>query len=441
MTASIRRVVRLTVLLPDAQVDVAVADDAVAADVVRTARAAVGAPPTAGDLDGWSVVHPTLGALPAQMRLGEALVGEDALVDGCVLTLVPRGSAETAPPVDDVAEHVARGGVGAEASWAPFLPGLLALGTPVTAVAVLAAHGHPVRETSFAALLVALATLLLVRRAPGVGLVGGVGVAVMAGAAALAALPADPPVLLAAGAAAAATGAALLAATEPRMRVLGLGAVAALTLSGLVGLADRLFGGPRALALGAVAVVALAACATWLSLTTSGLGRLDDRVARGEAVGEATVDAALERASADLGALLWVVAAATPLLAVPLAETGRWGRATALVLALVVATQARAVVRAVHVLPLVLGGGLAAVGVAMGALGEAVPAAVPAFAAALAVLVGAAGAALGRGLHPVTASRARQGADLACKAGTLAMPLLVAGVFDLYRVAWSLPGL
>ena len=453
MTASIRRVVRLTVLLPDTQVDVAVADDAVAAEVVRTARSAAGPRShTPGDLDGWTLVHPTLGALPPNVRLEEVWERTGGLPDGSVLSLVPRGSAETAPPVDDVAEHVARLRTGTGRPSSPLLPGLLALGTPVVAAAVLASHGAPVRQTALAALLVAFATLLLIPRTPGTagpgdadGLDGGVvvgvaGVLVMAGAAALAVLPAGLPVILTAAGAAAALGALRLAASDPRLRVVLLVAVATAGLAGLVGLARHVAGGPRGLAVGVLAATVLAAGATHVSLATSGLGRLDDRVARGESVGEATVDAALARASADLAAMLWVVAAATPLLAVPLAASGWWGGVSAIVFALVVVTQARSVVRPVHVVPLVLGGGLALVGVVTWGLGESIPAAVPALAVAVSVLVAALGAAIARGLHPVTASRMRQGADLLCRVGTLLPPLFVAGVFDLYRVVWSLPG-
>lgn len=448
MTASIRRVVRFTVLLPDGQVDVAVADDAVGAEVVRVARAARGpASPSGregwdglrdGDVHGWLLVHPTRGPLPLETPLRE-VSPDGGPGDGAVLSLVPRGPSETAPPVDDVAEHVVATTHRPTGGVRPTLTGLLSLAVPGVAVAVQWASGRDVRDAALATLLVALGLVLVARRRADGLVLGTSAVVVMALAAAVTASPNDPVVVLCAGAIATAVGAALLAALDDRMRSCLVAATATSALSGLVAAVGLLGPGAEAAAVGACGTLLLVGSATRLSLTSSGLARVDDRVARGEHVIPATVDAALDRASHDLTALTWVAGLATVALAMPLTSAGWWGSGVALVLALVVATHARSLRRARHVMPLLLGGAVCAVSVVMWAAAQRAPGTVVALGVALAALVAVAGSGPGT-VHPVTASRLRRTADLACRVGTLVMPLLVVGVFDLYRVVWAWSG-
>ncbi|GAB47800.1 hypothetical protein [Mobilicoccus pelagius] len=437
MTASIRRVVRLTVLLPDDRVDVAVADDAVGAEVVRVARAASRTPVGGGDVDGWVLLHPTAGPIPLDATLQESLGRGRGPADGEVLTLAPRGAADTAPPVDDVAEHSAALLTPRGEPLGPRLAATIAVLVPVVAGGVAWANGRDVRAVAVAGLLIALATALWGRLRPETGVVAVPVVGVMGAAGALAASGTGPTWALVAACGALVLCGVLLLPTEPRLRPWLLAATATGALAGTAALGDAVLPRPGGLAPAALAAALLVTTATRISLTTSGLGRLDDRVARGEYVGEAGVTAAVARASDDLAALLWPASTAAVLLAAPLAATGRWGLCTALALALVVGTGARSMMRPRHVTPLVLGGGLAAVAVAMWGMGEASPRAIPAAVTALAVLVGIGGAGAGAGLHPVTVSRLRQAADVVGKAAVLAVPLLVLGVYDLYRVVWS----
>ncbi|GMA39343.1 hypothetical protein GCM10025883_13880 [Mobilicoccus caccae] len=385
MSDAIRRCVRLTVLSPTGHTDLAVADDVVGAEVVRLV---VAGHDRDASSTGWELLHPTRGVLPLERTLGH----ERPLTDGDVLLLRPRTAVEASPPVDDVAEH-------ARAAGGPARPGLGGVITTVLAVLIAPSATVVVRTGREEELILAVTAMVIGLAAP--FLTRGRTVAAMAGAAAL------PAVAVSAWSAAQAIGAgvgtAALAAiggalavavvalaTVPgrwwRPAVVALGSLFA--VSGVHAAATlTVHDEPRAAALAATAAVCVLAAGPRISLATSGLGRLDDRVAAGEQVREDRVREAVDRASDDLAAITLVVGVAVVALAGPLATAGAFGGLLALTIAALTGARARAMVRPIHVVPLVLGAGLAAAHVLVVSVAGEDTRAVPVLVVALTVLV------------------------------------------------------
>lgn len=440
MISPVRRVVRLTVLTPDDAVDLAVASDAAVAEIVRVTRQSVARHSVAsfdGDDAGWLLTHPAAGPLDLDRRVDDVA----GVVDGSVLHLRPREESGPTLPVDDVAERT-RAAAPATRDHGSVVAVLLAILVSPVAVAVVLVQGGAVLVPAASTPFVVLACLLTVRTRP----------ALLRVAAVPGLLAAVWSVALAVVAAGGTSSQALLVATACGLVVTGLllssslpwprPVAAALTCASGI-LAIRVGGAAvgldetRADALAAVGVVVTVLAAPRMALLVSGLGLLDDRVARGEEVREATVFAAVARASDDLTALLLVGAAGTVGTAFTLADGGPGAAGLATAVASVVAARARSMLRARHVVPLAVGGVIALVVVVVTGVTHAEARAVPALVVGLTVLLGAAGSTIA-GLHPVTASRLRRLADLGERAALLAVPLLLAGVFDLYRAVWEM---
>lgn len=444
MPASLRRAVRLTVLTPSTQVDLEVTDDAPPAEIVRLVmqdpRAHVG-DSGAGAVLGWDLIHPRLGALPADIPIGEVGGHIDhggALVDGDTLVLREREPASAGAPVDDVAEQTRV--VGGEAErLARLVAAVFAVLLGPTAALVLALSGRDPIVTATSGLVAALGVPFVLRgqpRAAGAAAVAAVPAAALASALLMPGHGSLVVAGLALGGASAAAVVGLLTATGRWWRplALALGCIGSLVAVQAVG---RHMVGWHASALTVVAVAVLLAASTGLSLRTSGLAVLDDRVTVGEDVSEAEVTAAVQRASDDLAAVLFVIGGAVVVLAGPLG--GRPGAASALALAvaLLVSARARLMLRACHVVPLVVGGGLATARLLVMAIAGENERAVPLLVGAL-VVVAVLGATSAPGaVSSVAAGRMRRATEIGEKVLVMTVPLLLTGVFDLYRIVWD----
>lgn len=419
----------------------ALATDAVGADVIRllmTGRSA--GSDDAAPWTGWELVHPTRGCLPLDRPLGD--LGAD-LTEGGVLYVRARDDGATGAPVDDVAEHART--LSGEAR-----PGLVALGCIVVAALVAPAAavsalmiGHTATATAVTGLLLALVLPAVMRDrldAPGPAGAASVVAAGVCASTLAAGAGWSSSAQIAAGAAGvcAAAVATWLCLAGRWWRPLAVATAALLAVAGAQAVSVLLgVQAPRGPVVGAVGVLLLLAAAPPLSLFTSGLGRLDDQVAAGERVTAAEATAAVERASDDLAALVIVAGVGCVPIAGALAVLGAVGAALAVTLGVVVATRARAMVRAVHVLPLAVGGGSAIVTAVLTLTSMDHPRLVPVVVAAAVVLLGCGATVASNGVTPVTTGRLRGLVDLLGRLGVLAVPLLIAGIFDLYRLVWA----
>lgn len=435
MPSTLRRTARITVRTPVGPVDLTVTDDAPAADVLRVLGPSLRSVP-AGE-GGWELVDARGGALPPA-----ALMRSCGLRDGDVLLLRPREHPVVEAPVDDLAATV-RDQVGMPPETG-VATGFLIAGLLLPAVAALMLLLCDVSTTAVAigALVTgALVPSALGGRTPVTGPVGSVSAAVGATLLALPSVASPAPAMWLGSVA------ALLAGGVSSRRAAGwvastpiAWATAAVVLAPacVAGVLGAEITDPRALAPTMVAVLIVLDRAGAVASRTSGLGRLDDLVVAGRAVSEGEVAAAVRRATHDLGAVVGVCAVAGVVVPCVLAFGGTAACLFAVGSAAMLALQSRHLVRPWHVAPVLAAGVTGAVGALVAATLAVKEVGAPALVAAGVVLLTAAAGTLHAGIPEVTASRLRRSADLAHRIGVVVLPLMLAGVFDLYRVLWGM---
>jgi type VII secretion integral membrane protein EccD len=356
--AGSRRFTRVTVVGPTRRVDVSVPDGLPVALVIEQVRPLLDAAGTR-----WVLTHPATGDLDP-----EAALRESAVLDGELLYLRRHGDGYLPPYAEDAAEEAA----GPDPRPGTWTEGATRVVLAAAAALWLGAAGPLLvwRFGSAAAMPVLVLVAALLAGAAAARVAGHD----LAGALALALLPAaaSAAVALTAGSATAVTAAAAAGALAAAAAIAGLllaqgqnglGWVALMVGAVTVAVAVQLWAGLVAAGLAAdraAAVVALALVAVQSSLPRvatelAGLGRLADAVADGGAVRGDRVRLAADQARELLAALLAGTGAAVALAVARLAGGGGVAAAVlAVLLAAALLLRARRYSSTAHVLPLVL---------------------------------------------------------------------------------------